>query len=361
MRAVCARARPRQPRWPQWTRRPRRQEPRGARPALLALLALVHAASAVSAAASVGSLGGCKRKDPRPAATEDAGASVAIAVVHAAPDRQRILVTDIALRTVDSPAAGEVDEDWPRQLARALGRSLVSSGLFAAAAEHVPEGFEARPAVLDVVIHYDVTQTGNPGELVVMVGVESGFVWEEQGARDPAPWDQLLVERPVRESVQPDEHDELVAALAGDAIERVAGRLVERERVRAGGEAALAEVLADDAAEPGAVQWALDLIAHHRVQSLFDQVAGKLEDESAEVRQRAVTALAALGGARAVDVITARVRFDDTESLGVVIDTVAVLGGEDARTYLEFVASGHPDDAIRARASAALARMAPAP
>ena len=324
---------------------------------LLALLALIHAASAV---ASAGSLGGCKRKSAHPAAaTEDAGAGVAVA--HAAPDRQRIVITDIALRSVDPRAGRENDDLWSRQLAQALGRSLVSSGLFAALAEHVPEGFEARPASLEVSMHYDVAQTGNPGELVVLVGLEGGFVWEEQGARDPAPWDQLLVERPVPESVQPSEHDELVAALAREAIERLAERLVERERVRAGGEAALAEVLADAAAEPAAVRWALDLIAHRRVQSLFDQVAGKLEAESAEVRQRAVTALAVLGDARAMDVITARVRFDDTESLGVVIDTVAVLGGEDARAYLEFVASGHPEDAIRARATAALARMPPAP
>jgi hypothetical protein len=344
MRADCARARLR---WP---------GPPGARPALLALLALMYAASAASAASS---LAGCKRKGSHPAAAqEDAGAGVAAAVAHAAPDRQRIVITDVALRTVDPPAAGETDELWRRQLAQALGRSLVGTGLFAASAEHVPEGFEARPASLDVLIHYDVAQTGRPGELVVMVGVESGFAWEEQGARDPAPWDQLLVERPVHESVQPSDHDDLVAALASDAIERMAERLVERERVRAGGEAALAEVLADAAAEPSAVRWALDLAAHRRAQSLFDQVAGKLDAESVEVRQRAVTALAVLGDARAVDVITGRVRFDDTESLGVVIDTVAVLGGEDARAYLEFVASGHPEDAIRARAGAALARMA---
>jgi hypothetical protein len=351
MRAVFGTARLR------WPRRPRRHGPPGARSALLAL---IYAASAVASVGSVASLGGCKRKGSHPAAArEDAGEVVA--VVHAAPDRQRIVITDVALRTVEPSAAREDDELWPRQLAQALGRSLVSSGLFAALAEHVPEGFEARPASLEVSIQYDVAQTGNPGELVVMVGLEGGFVWEEQGARDPAPWDQLLVERPVPESVQSGDHDELVAALASNAIERLAERLAARERVRAGGEAALAEVLADAAAEPSAVQWALDLIAHRRVHSLFDQVAGKLEAESVEVRQRAVTALAALGGTRAVDVITGRVRFDDTESLGVVIDTVAVLGGEDARAYLEFVASGHPEDSIRARASAALARMAPAP
>jgi hypothetical protein len=337
MRATCARAGIRRP------------------DALLALLALASAAA--MAVPSVG----CKRKGSPGAATrEDAGAGGAEAAAHAAPARQRIVVTNIALRTVDPPEGREVDALRPRQLAQSLGRSLVGSGLFAASAEHVPEGYEARPAALDVSIHYDVVETGHSGELTVMVGVESGFAWEDEGARDPAPWDQLLAERPVHQSVQPRDHDGLVAALASDAVERLAERLVERERVRAGGEAALAEVLADAAAEPSAVRWALDLITHRRVQSLFDQVVEKLDAEAAEVRQRAVTALATLGGVRAVNVITARMRFDDTESLGVVIDTVAALGGEDARAYLEFVASGHPEDDIRARALAALARMAPA-
>ena len=350
MTAAHARARIRWSRQSRQPRQPRRPGRPGRVSALLALLALLFATA---------SLAGCKRKGSRPAAArEDAGAGKAEPVAHAEPSRQRIVITNIAVRTVDPPVAREL---YPRQLAQALGRSLVSSGLFAASAEHVPEGFEARPAVLDVFLRYDVAEAGDPGELVVLVGVESGFVWEEQGARDPAPWDQLLVERPVPTSVQPGEHDGLVAALANDAIERLAGRLAERERVRAGGEAALAEVLADAEAEPSAVRWALDLIAHRRVQSLFDQVTERLDAGSAEVRQRAVTVLAVLGGTRAVDVITARVRFDDTESLGLVIDTVAALGGEDARAYLEFVASGHPEDEIRARASAALARMAPAP
>jgi hypothetical protein len=342
MTAVHATARPRWPRWP---------GPPAAWLALLALMSLVSASAPIA---------GCKRKGSHPAA-EDAGAGEAAAVAHAAPARQRIVITDIAVRVVDPPVAREVVELWPRQLAQALGRSLLGSGLFAASAEHVPEGFEARPAALDVSIHYDVVEVGSPGELAAVVSVESGFVWEDQGARDPAPWDQLLVEQPVHESAQQRDHDGLVAALASDAVERLAERLVERERVRAGGEAALTETLADAAAEPSAVRWALDLVAHRRVQSLFDQVVAQLDAESAEVRQRAVTALAVLGDARAVGVITGRVRFDDTESLGVVIDTVAVLGGEDARAYLEFVASGHPEDTIRARASAALARMAPAP
>jgi hypothetical protein len=321
--------------------------------ALLALLALAAAPAA-----------GCKRQGARGTAPEDAGAPVTRAPL-VEPGRQRIVITNIAVRTGDPRADRAVEPFEPRELGQALGRALVSTGMFAALPEHVPEGLQARPAALDVAIHYDVAETGQPDERVVLVGVECGFAWEDEGA-DPAPWDQLLLERPVRESAEVGDHEALVAALARDAVDRLAARLAERERVRAGGEAALAEVLADADAEPSEVRWVLDLVAHGRVQSLFDQVVEKLDADAVEVRRRAVTALATLGGAAAVGVITRRVRFDDTESLGVVIDTVALLGGEDARTYLEFVASGHPEDTMRERARAALARMgvrfgAPAP
>jgi hypothetical protein len=315
--------------------------------------ALICAAALASAAALAVS---CKRTSSRATAgrAEDAGVA-ARPVVHAAPDRQRIVITDIVVRVVDPPVVREL---YSRQLARALGRALVGSDLFAASAPHVPEGYEPRPASLDVLIHYDVLEAGSTGEPAAVVSIESSFVWEEAAAQDPAPRDRLMVEQPVPGGLDPSEHDGLVAALASEAIEHLALRLAERERVRAGSDAALAAVLTDAAADPSAVLWALDLVAHRRARALFDQVADKLDAEAAQVRQRAVTALAALDHPGALAAITEHMRFDDIESMGVVIDTVAALGGEDARAYLELVASGHPDDEIRARARIALGRLA---
>lgn len=308
---------------------------------------------------------GCKR--PR---ADDAqpgkDAAPAPAVVHAAPERQRIVITDIAVHTVD-PAV--VRELHPTELARQLGRALVMTDYFAALADHVPAGYEPRPASLAVRIRYDVVEAGSTGAPAAVVGVEGRLAWEEQGARDPAPWDELIIEQPVHESADAPGHDDLVAALASDAVERLAGRLAERERLRAGGDAALTTLLADAAAEPSAVLWALDLVDHHHghrhryrdrhhsLPALFEQVADRLESEAVEVRHHAVTTLAALDPSRAVDAITRRVRFDDTEVMTVVIDTVAALGGDDAHAYLEFVASGHPEEDIRARAQAGVARL----
>jgi hypothetical protein len=327
----------------------------------LAVLCLTLPATALLGA-------GCKRPDADDASGHASGQAstrasrqdqdAKPAVVHAAPERQRIVITDIAVHTVDPEVVREL---YPQQLARQLGRALVTTDRFAAMAEHVPAGYEVRPASLAVRIHYDVIDADSAGAPTAVVAIEGTLTWEEQGARDPAPWDHLMVERPAHESADQRSHDELVAALASDGMERLAGRLAERERLRAGGDAALTTVLADPAADPSAVLWALDLVEHHGVLSLFEQVAAKLEAEAAEVRHHAVTTLAALDARRAVGAITSRVRFDDTEIMMVVIDTVAGLGGEDARAYLEFVASGHPEDEIRARAQAGMVRLALSP
>ena len=311
---------------------------------------------------------GCKRPGADDASTQAStqasgqasgpGKDAVPAVVHAAPERQRIVITDIAVQTVDPQ---QVRELYPQQLARQLGRALVTTDRFAAMAEHVPSGYEARPASLAVRIHYDVVEAGSTGEPTAVVAIEGTLAWEEQGARDPAPWDHLMIERPAHESADQRSHDELVAALASEGMERLAGRLAEREHLRAGGDAAWTTALADPAADPSAVLWALDLVDHHKVQSLFEQVAAKLEAEATEVRNHAVTTLAALDARRAVDAITNRVRFDDTETMTVVIDTVAGLGGENARAYLEFVASGHPEEEIRARAHAGMVRLVLSP
>jgi hypothetical protein len=309
------------------------------------------------AAGTAALLAGCKRPDRREAAPAR-DASAPPAVVHAAPERQRIVITDIAVQTVDPPVVREL---YPQALARQLGRALIMTDQFSAMIDHVPAGYEPRPASLAVRIHYDVVEAGSTGEPAAVVGVEGTLVWEEQGARDPAPWDELTIERPVHESPDAPVHDALVAALASDAVERLAGRLAERERVRAGGDAAVTAVLSDPAAEPSALLWALDLVDHHELPALFEQVAAMLDAEAADVRHHAVTTLAALDPRRAVDAITRRVRFDDTALMTVVVDTVASLGGEDARAYLEFVASGHPEEEIRARARAGMVRLGPAP
>lgn len=331
------------------------------RPRSTALLALACAAALVAP--------GCKRSAPReaPAGPGDAAGEGTAPEAAVASAPERVVVTGISVHTIDPDEAREIH---PRALARILGRELVGSGLFAPDDADVPAGHAPRRAGLDVRIHYDVIDDGSAGGPAAVVAIDSAFAWEDPAAADPAPYASLLAEHPLDGSADEERLDGIVAMLARTAVARLAGQLVARERVRAGGEAALAAALAgsvarDDAgpgardpAEPEALVWALDLVAHHRLRALFDHVAAQLEAGAPEVRERAVTVLAGMGDPRAMAALTGRVRFDDTELMPSVIDAVASLGGDEARAYLEFVASGHPDVAIRARAQAALAVLA---
>ena len=74
-------------------------------------------------------------------------------------------------------------------------------------------------------------------------------------------------------------------------------------------------------------------------------------------RGEAVGTLVGIGDQRAVDAMAKSVVFTDHEMLEMVIEAVSVLGGEDARVYLDFVASGHPDAEIKQRAAQALGRL----
>lgn len=82
-----------------------------------------------------------------------------------------------------------------------------------------------------------------------------------------------------------------------------------------------------------------------------------LKSERSEVRDTAVGALVEIGDGRAVAPLTRLSRFDDLLELPKVIDAVASLGGDEARTFLGFVASSHPAPEMRTLAQDGLRRL----
>ena len=79
-------------------------------------------------------------------------------------------------------------------------------------------------------------------------------------------------------------------------------------------------------------------------------------DDSAE-RDRAIGALAAIGDRRAVRPLTEVAKFNDLTDLPKVLDALATIGGPEARSYLEFVASGHESSEMRDLAKEALTHL----
>lgn len=75
------------------------------------------------------------------------------------------------------------------------------------------------------------------------------------------------------------------------------------------------------------------------------------------LRDSAIGALIEIGDRAAVRPLLDSVTFLDSAEMGKVMEAVATLGGDEARSYLRFVAGSHPEPKIRDEASAALKRL----
>jgi len=82
-----------------------------------------------------------------------------------------------------------------------------------------------------------------------------------------------------------------------------------------------------------------------------------LKGDDRDGRDRAIGALAQIGDKRAVRPLTEVARFRDLGDLPKVLDALALIGGDEARAYLEFVASGHDSSEIRDLAKQALTHL----
>jgi hypothetical protein len=82
-----------------------------------------------------------------------------------------------------------------------------------------------------------------------------------------------------------------------------------------------------------------------------------LKDPDGEVRDRAIGALIEIGDKSAVKPLAASATFQDTYELGKILEAVASLGGDEAKSYLSFVAAGHQNEIIRGEAKVALSHL----
>jgi hypothetical protein len=144
---------------------------------------------------------------------------------------------------------------------------------------------------------------------------------------------------------------ELVKRTLGD----VAKGLVARLRLRRADTATLLAALASSDAEVRLA--AVTAAAERRERAAVPALIERLGDPAESVRDRALGALVEIGDRRAVAPLTRQTKFRDLEGMRKVIDAIGSLGGEEARSYLELVASGHEDREIRELAREALERM----
>jgi hypothetical protein len=82
-----------------------------------------------------------------------------------------------------------------------------------------------------------------------------------------------------------------------------------------------------------------------------------LQDSDESVRDAALGALIALREPRAVPELTRNLSLRDRHEMRKILEAIAILGGDEAREYLSFVAESHDDEEIRKLAADAQSRL----
>lgn len=294
----------------------------------------------VAVACTAALLTGCsKRRDAAPAAAaeDDAGAEV-----DSRPER--VVISRIELQGLPDNRAAALDQ---RALGRVVAAVLDESGVFAADLGAVPATHQPRVAAIEIGAHYEAADG------VARLAVELRVAWADRGS-DPAPRESVLVEYPVADEV---ETDSSLAARMVPLLRSAAMLLARKEAVRSGDAAALAEVFATATPDVELQLWALTVVRDNRRADGFDAAVAALGAPSRDVRERAVGALIALGDPRAVKPIADATATTDVPFVLIAIEAAGSLGGDEAESFLEFLAGGHSDAEVRTAAERALARV----
>ncbi|HKA90739.1 MAG TPA: HEAT repeat domain-containing protein [Haliangiales bacterium] len=248
---------------------------------------------------------------------------------------------------------------WPKEagpppeeafVARRMWEGLTQSPMFALKGSVPParaSGVRVRRARLHVTVGVEITKA--PRLLRGAAHVE--LEWLGGGEdRDLSETDACETELRVGARVP-----EVAQGAVECALARAAGGLIARETVRRGDEKAVIAALSGS--DPSLRQAAFAAVADHRLSAAVPRLLELLKSDDAMARDGAIGALVALRDPRAVKPLADLGQFNDLDMMRRVIDAIGAIGGEEARAYLEMVASGHDVPGIRALAKDALGRM----
>jgi hypothetical protein len=143
----------------------------------------------------------------------------------------------------------------------------------------------------------------------------------------------------------------LVKQVVGDVMRG----MLQRERLRRADPGAVVAALRSSDTETRLA--AVNAAAERRERAAVPGLIERLNDDDDTIRDRALGALVEIGDRRAIGPLTKQTRFRDLDGMRKVVDAVASIGGDEARSYLEFVSSGHEELEIRELAREALERL----
>ncbi|MBT8492538.1 MAG: HEAT repeat domain-containing protein [Deltaproteobacteria bacterium] len=264
---------------------------------------------------------------------------------------EQVLISDLTIRETDNPLGYQL---YREQLAQRLGRQLTGSGLFFALPNQTDPMRPARRAKIELVVSYERIPAGSTGKPSLLAAVEGRVTWE--GDDEPFLRENLVGER-VLEGEKPEDLPKIGAAHVATTVEEIGRGLIAQEKLRGGPLTSLVATLEGGHSDPNLLRFALMQVGERPLEGAVGLAARHLGSKHPAVRSEAIAALVRLKDPAAVDPLTKSVEFDDYDSVRAVVEAAAAIGGEDAEAYLDFVASGHPDDGIKKRAKEALERL----
>jgi hypothetical protein len=299
--------------------------------------------------ALAGGVAACKR--PAPAAADAPRA----AVPDAGPFAEIIRVQQIVVEAAAWPeAAGPALDD--RLLAGRAWEALSQSARFEAVGRRaLPDGgpgVRRRRARLRAVYGVEAlsAEGKRPGVLRGTAALTVDWIDDDEGA---ALWSSVACD-----ADRPRDARSLPAA-AADVVECAIGRaahdLAQKEDLRHGDLAAVLAALDDP--DPSVRQVAFATIGERHQAQALPRLVELLQSRDELQRDGAIGALVALRDPRAVRPLTELAKFRDLDLLRRIIDAVGAIGGEEARAYLDLIASGHEVPIIRELAQKALERL----
>ena len=140
------------------------------------------------------------------------------------------------------------------------------------------------------------------------------------------------------------------------AIDLVAG-LVTRARLRTATPADIHAVIASPDAGIPLREEAIRTAGKRGLTGEATALLGLLEDPEEPIRDAALGALIAFRDQRAVSQLARNRSFRDKREMAKILEAISLIGGEEARQYLSFVADGHEDADIRQQAGEARDRL----
>jgi len=265
---------------------------------------------------------------------------------------RRAMIESIAI--AEQPPKGRKLEIYPERLAKQLGMQLTKTEWFGAATRPLPPFVIPRPATIRVDIKYDYRVEKRTNDLTVLVAVHAQLRWSD-GATALAPSEKVLIQRTLPKAKQTMDVSEHVAGEISDAVKLAGKGIIQKAELLDADPDRLRLVMGS--MDDDIVLWALAIAGERKQVALFNTVVKLLSSPNRPVREAAVGTLVAMGDRRAVPHLTHIAEFRDKRMLTILIDAVASLGGPEAATFLDFVASGHTDPDIRKIARQARARM----